>query len=49
MCTRKKERKKDDSNVVTSVASLSSLFKSICNLKTGIMRFRGVLKTIASF
>ena len=47
----KKERKKDDSNVVTgvivvvSISSWSSLIKFVCNFVMGIIRIRGLPKT----
>ena len=49
----KKERKKDNSNVATSmncgIAFFSSWSKSMCNPETGITRIRGPLTTTTSF
>ena len=49
----RKERKKDDSYVVTGmnygISSFLSWSKSVCNLKIGMMRIKRARKTIASF
>jgi hypothetical protein len=50
---RKKERKKDDSDVVTAVNHDADLFSSwslsICNPETGITRFRGSRRFLLPF
>jgi len=53
LVARKKERKKDGSDVVTcmkyGIVSFSTWSESICNLDTDIMRITGTSMTTASF